>query len=150
MSSYTNILLTVDFSQTSDRVIERAETLATHNSCPLSLIHVVDYIPLTGTEFGEMVPFSYDASDELLKASRERLTRLGETLSIPESRQYLEVGGVRSEVIRVAKAMNADLIVIGSHGWKGLELLLGSTADAILHHAPCDVFVVRALPVETA
>ena len=144
MNSYQNILLAVDFSDQHQGVVARARLLAQQNQAQLSLIHVVDYMPVSGSEFGEMVPMSFDMTEELLKASRQRLMVLGEELGVPESQQFLEVGSVKSEVVRVASEQGVDLIVTGSHGWSGIEMLLGSTADGILHHAECDVVVIRA------
>lgn len=45
--------------------------------------------------------------------------------------------------MRIAEENNVDLIVVGSHGRKGIKMLLGSTANAVLHHAGCDVLAVR-------
>ncbi|MBF0219956.1 MAG: universal stress protein [Gammaproteobacteria bacterium] len=145
MSHYKIILLAVDFSSHSGLVIERARLLAQQNGAQLHLVHVVDYMPMVGTEFGEMVPFAYDVSDELLTSSRKHLARLADSLGIAGSQTHLQVGSVKHEVVQVATTLGVDLIVIGSHGWRGLELLLGATADGILHHAPCDVIVVRAV-----
>ena len=56
---------------------------------------------------------------------------------------YIVVGHLVSEVIKAADKEEADLIVIGSHGRHGLQLLLGSTANGVLHLAKCDVLAVR-------
>ena len=47
------------------------------------------------------------------------------------------------EIVRIAEQEHIDLIVVGSHGRHGLALLLGSTANSVLHHAGCDVMAVR-------
>jgi universal stress protein A len=52
-------------------------------------------------------------------------------------------GNTRREILRVAEENGVDLIVLGSHGRQGIQLLLGSTANAVLHGAPCDVLAVR-------
>ena len=72
-----------------------------------------------------------------------QLRELGQKLGVPEDRQHLEVGITEKEVLRVAKDNGVDLIVMGSHGRHGLALLLGSTANAVLHHADIDVLAVR-------
>lgn len=46
-------------------------------------------------------------------------------------------------ILEQAKKLHTDLIVMGSHGRHGISLLLGSTANGVIHHAQCDVFVVR-------
>jgi len=53
------------------------------------------------------------------------------------------MGSPKTEIIRVAQENGVDLIVVGSHGRHGLALLLGSTANGVLHYAPCDVLAVR-------
>ncbi|MEW8014407.1 MAG: universal stress protein, partial [Candidatus Sedimenticola endophacoides] len=55
----------------------------------------------------------------------------------------VEVGVPKREIVRVAQEHGADLIVLGSHGRHGLQLLLGSTASGVLHLAGCDVLAVR-------
>ena len=84
-----------------------------------------------------------DLHKELEKQAMSQLRELGQKLGVPEDRQYLEVGITEKEILRVAEDKGADLIVIGSHGRHGLALLLGSTANAVLHHAKIDVLAVR-------
>jgi universal stress protein A len=64
-------------------------------------------------------------------------------LNVPESRQHLIFGRPESEIQRTADEFGADVIVVGSHGRHGLALLLGSTANGVLHGATCDVLAVR-------
>jgi universal stress protein A len=59
------------------------------------------------------------------------------------SQRYIVTGHTESEIHRVAKEISADLIIVGSHGRHGLALLLGSTANGVLHGATCDVLAVR-------
>ena len=53
------------------------------------------------------------------------------------------MGSPKTEIVRVANENKVDLIIVGSHGRHGLALLLGSTANGVLHHATCDVLAVR-------
>ena len=62
---------------------------------------------------------------------------------IPKDRQHFELGPIKHVVVDLAKDLKADLIVVGSHSHHGLERLLGSKANAILHLAQCDVLTVR-------
>ena len=77
------------------------------------------------------------------KNAKKALAQVGADFGIPSNQQYLEIGYVKKAVIELAKKIHADLIVIGSHGRHGVQLLLGSTANAILHTADCDVLAVR-------
>ena len=64
-------------------------------------------------------------------------------IGIQEHRRHLVFGRPESEIHRLANEQNADVIVVGSHGRHGIALLLGSTANGVLHGATCDVLAVR-------
>lgn len=141
MSLYSHILLATDFNEETDVVVERAKATAISNQCPISLIHVIEPISIA---YGGEFPIDLgDLHKELEKQGKERLKSLAEKLAIPESHCHLEVGLTEKEILRTAKENGVDLIIVGSHSKHGLSLLLGSTANAILHHAECDVLAVR-------
>lgn len=142
MSLYQHILLAVDFYQHNQLLIAKAKQLAAQNDAHLSLVHVVESMPMPDASYGPM-SFDVDLAQEWVEASRRRLLRLGEELAIPESRLWLEMGSAKLEIVRIAEEQGVDLIVVGSHGRHGLALLLGSTANGVLHHAKCDVLAVR-------
>ncbi|MFA5984118.1 MAG: universal stress protein [Methylococcaceae bacterium] len=143
MENYQHILLAADFSGHGSAVAERAKELAGKFQALLSIVHVVDYLPLANVDYDTIVPYDVDVTQTLMAAAKKKLAHLGETLNVPESRQYLEMGSPKLEIVRVAKEIQTDLIVVGSHGRHGLALLLGSTANGVLHHALCDVLAVR-------
>ncbi len=64
-------------------------------------------------------------------------------MGVAPENQHLIFGRPESEIHRIAEEQGADLIVVGSHGRHGLALLLGSTANGVLHGASCDVLAVR-------
>jgi universal stress protein A len=143
MSNYKHILLAVDFFEQCDAVINRAKELAKRYQAKLSIIHVVDSLPITDAGYGADIPFNLDLTAELMESAKKRLAELVNKLAIKEDDQWLEMGSPKSEIIRIAKENQVDLIVVGSHGRHGLTLLLGSTANGVLHYAPCDVLAVR-------
>jgi len=143
MENYKHILLAVDFYEQDAVVANRARDLAEKFQAKLSMIHVVDSIPITDAGYGADIPFDLDLTAELMAAAKKRFAVLAEQLAIPEERLWLEIGSPKQEIIRIAKEQAVDLIVIGSHGRHGLALLLGSTANGVLHHAMCDVLAVR-------
>ncbi len=142
MSLYKNILLSVDFSGHSENVALAAKTLAEQNQANLHIVHVVDNLPFNTDPYGP-IQFDIDFTQELLDAGKTHLAKYAAELGIPQERQWLEMGSPKHEVVRVAEENNIDLIVLGSHGRHGLGLLLGSTANGVLHHAKCDVLAVR-------
>lgn len=143
MENYQHILLAADFSSQTDRIAQRARNLAQAYGSKLSVLHVVDNLPIADSAYGPVIPFDMELTDELLAAAKKRLQKLASELSVPEDNQWLEIGSPKLEIIRIADENEVDLIVVGSHGRHGLALLLGSTANSVLHHAKCDVLAVR-------
>lgn len=143
MSSYQHILLAADFTKHGEQVANCAQDLVERYQANLSIIHVIDNLPVSDAIYGPVIPFELDLVDQMMTARKSRLAKLAKQLNVPESGCWLEFGSAKYEIIRVAKAQNIDLIVLGSHGRHGLALLLGSTADGVLHRAPCDVMAVR-------
>jgi universal stress protein A len=145
MENYKHILLAVDFYEHCEAVANRAKDLAIKYQAKLSIIHVVDSLPITDTGYGygADMPFNMDITKELMAGAKKRLVKLAEKLAVTEDRVWLEMGSPKTEIVRIAEENNVDLIIIGSHGRHGLALLLGSTANGVLHHATCDVLAVR-------
>jgi universal stress protein A len=145
MQPYQHILLATDFSEHAVFVAERAKDLAECYHAKLSVLHVVDNLPITDSPYGPILPFDVDITEQLIAAAQAKLEQLGEKLNIPKERRWVEVGSPKAEIVRVAEAEKIDLIVLGSHSRKGLGILLGSTASSVILHAKCDVLAVRLL-----
>jgi len=143
MTHYQHILLAADFSDHGAQVAARAAAIAKQCEARLSVVHVVDNLPLSDAAYGPLLPLDVELTDVLLRVARDKLSALAKEYGIAENDQWLELGNPKDEIIRVAKEQGVDLIVAGSHGRRGLALLLGSTVDGILHHATCDVLAVR-------
>lgn len=142
MALYTHVLFATDFSPDSDRAGTRAAAMAQATGARLSLMHVVEYSAMEYA--GEIpIPENVDLDQRRIYAAREHIAGLAGRLGAPEAATFVELGSPKHEVVRVAREQGADLIVVGSHGKHGLQLLLGSTANGILHLAPCDVLAVR-------
>jgi len=146
MDAYTHVLFTTDLSEESRRLAERARDLAGRYGARLSLIHVVEYSPLLEYGDGQIFPTGLDLEDKLAEQARKTMQQWGQELNVQGEDQWVEIGPTKTEILRAAKERGVDLIVVGSHGRHGLGLLLGSTANAVLHGAPCDVLALRAQP----
>lgn len=147
MNIYQHILLAVDFSEDNLPLTEQTCELAKKFAAKLSIVHVLDNIPMPDTSYGTVIALNDDADNALLKQEKENLNAIGELLNVPENQRWLIWGNPQEEICALAEQENVDLIIVGSHGRHGLALLLGSTANDVLHHAPCDVLAVR-LPNE--
>jgi universal stress protein A len=140
---YQHILLAVDFFEQDSVVINKAKQLAGVFKAKLSVVHVIDSVPLTDVGYGGELPFNLDLTAELMEAAKQRLETLAIELGIHAEAIFLETGNPKLNIVKVARDNKVDLIIIGSHGRHGLALLLGSTANGVLHHASCDVLAVR-------
>jgi universal stress protein A len=143
MENYKHILLAVDFFDQTELVSQKAKNIAATYCTTLSVIHVVDNLPMTDPTYGSSIPFELDLTTILMENAKKKLTQLATELGVTEQNTYLELGSAKNEIVRIAEEIKADLIVVGSHGRHGLALLLGSTANGVLHHAHCDVLAVR-------
>jgi nucleotide-binding universal stress UspA family protein len=147
------ILLAVDGSEFGDAAVEE---IANRPWPPRSEVHVVSVIrlPFTPTSETRALPDSYYS--QLERAERERaesainrvIARLHESDSEREGPLTLTgevvVGHPAETIIETAKELGADLIALGSHGYRGFKrFLLGSVSYAVASHAPCSVEIVR-------
>ncbi|MAC46359.1 MAG: universal stress protein UspA [Oceanospirillum sp.] len=141
MSQYKHVLIAVDLTEESHQVIEKGFAIAQRNNAKVSLVHALE--PL-GFAYGGDIPMDLTSIQEQLdQHARKKIAELGGPLNIPDNCQHVIVGVPDSEIHRIAKEQDADLIVVGSHGRHGLSLLLGSTSTGVLHGAKCDVLAVR-------
>lgn len=140
--SYRNLIVAIDLSNESDKIIERALQLSGNNSAALTLVHVVEPVAAAYPIDAYAINMT-KLQEEAMAIAAQRLASFGSRYGIPEQRQLVLAGAAATEVRSKADEINADLIVIGSHGTSGWKLLLGSTANKVLHAAPCDIMTVR-------
>lgn len=145
MAAYQHILLAADFSPDGEAIGRRAVELAQQFGARITLIHVVEHVPLDLSN-DLLLAQPVDIDTELVDSARSKLADLAATLGLGESERLVVMGSTKSEILRAAEEHKVDLIVVGSHGRHGLALMLGSTANAVLHGAPCDVLAVRVPP----
>ena len=141
MAVYRRILVVVDLTEDSLVIGRRAQALAALSGAEIELLHVVEFVPVE--PMGETLMPSVQIEDELLERARQRVAMLAGELGLEGSAARVEAGNVKSEIVRVAREYNADLIVLGSRERHGLSILVNFTEDTVLHAAPCDVLAVR-------
>ena len=141
MSQYKRIIAAIDLSDESDVVLQRACEVAQQNSAELSLVHVVEIISYAYG--GEMPVDIADIQTQVENHAERRIKEIADNLAYPIAQTLVATGNTGSEIHSVAQQLDADLIVIGSHGRHGISLLLGSTANGVLHGANCDILAVR-------
>lgn len=146
--AYRRILVPVDGSPTSRAGLREAIDLAKGQRASLVLVHVLDYQPLAmaGLEAGAYID---DVMANVRRSGREVLERaeaLARKSGVPVSKVLVEspAGPAADAIVRQARKSRADLIVIGTHGRRGVRrLVLGSDAEHVLREATVPVLLVR-------
>jgi nucleotide-binding universal stress UspA family protein len=138
------IVVATDFSPESEKAIEYAVELAKKFDASVHLVHgfVVPVMP--GPEGG--LPIPPDVITDMEKAAKKGLAQSVERYSAARvpMEAHLMWEDPRHAIIDVAKEVKADLLVLGTHGRKGLKrALLGSVAESVVRLAPCAVLAVR-------
>lgn len=137
---YKRVLFATDFDEVGVRAAEKAKKIADENGADLILVHVVEPIPAYA--YPGFAGFA-EVELSIREQAEKELDDLADKLGVDAKHRFIEFGSTKNEILRVATEHKIDLIVTGSHGKHGLSLLLGSTANAILHGAECDVLIVR-------
>jgi len=142
-----SILLPTDFSDCGNYALSYAASLARTFGASIICVHVIEpMVPTVGySGMTEPLPIA-DISDQLEDSAERELPKLAECeeCSGLEIEELIVHGEAAAEIVRVAKDRQVDLIVVSSHGRKGLgRILFGSTAEAVVRHAPCPVLVVK-------
>jgi len=150
MRPLSKIVVATDFEPASERAVDLGGLLASRTDAELALLHVFDPAPLgpavsypvpvwTGTDYERRM------RDEAEKRLRDfRSQRLSETRRV--SLHAIDHSSPVTAVCDFAKASEADLVVVGTHGRQGLEaLVMGSVAERIARHASCSVLAARPL-----
>ena len=142
MMQFKTLMVATDFSPLSEKAIDYAVMTAKQFGAKILLTHVLDPITVTTTD---ALMFS-DNSEALRKIAEEMMKNLVEILKEKgvTVEPVLIKGSAASEIISKASQSRVDLIVMGTHGRKGIEhLLLGSVAESVIRSAACPVMVVR-------
>jgi len=141
---FKRLLVPTDFSKTSLAAVRRAKTFARRFDAEVVLLHVIEKAPF----ISDMGNIAIAMSDKEMaeRASIELNVLARRELDAQTSFETkVSFGRPFQEINETAKRLKADLIVISTHGYTGLKhTLLGSTAERVVRHAPCDVLVVRS------
>lgn len=141
MGTYRRILLVVDLGEQSERIGERARDLAALTGAELSILHVVEYVPVE--PMGETLLPAVQIEEELVQRATAGLAEFAGRLGLGDARREVTAGNVKAEIVRAAQEQQADLIVLGCRERRGPSILVNLTEDTVLHAAPCDVLAVR-------
>ena len=139
MYSYHNIIVALDLFFDHKPILDRALDIA-QSSSQISLIYVTSpqiYLESYGLGIGT------DFVNDNQETAKATLLELAKTHHIPDEQVYAPIGSAVDEIHLLSESVKADLIVLGTHGHSGLKLLLGSTANGVLHGVKCDVLAIK-------
>ena len=143
--AYKHVMAAIDLSEEAGQVVAEAKQIAEDHGAKLSLISVVK--PLTqvygGLDMAAYTQASVNFEREAQTQAVAQLKQMGADVGVAEDGVHAAIGAPAPQIVDTAKDLGVDLIVVGSHGKHGFGLLLGSTANGVLHHAVCDVLTVR-------
>ena len=145
MAGYGTIAVAIDLSSESGIIIQRALDVASAGST-IHLIYVqepMDSVYMGVVPYGPVFVGMNEVEENLKSELRNKLDALGEKYGKPSSNRHFLSGSPAKEIHRFSDENGVELVVLGTHGQKGVQLLLGATANSVLHGSNCDVLAVR-------
>jgi universal stress protein A len=137
------ILVTTDLSDESRKALRYAVAFAEQFGATLDVVSIVESVPIMSGM--EVVPIAMDSS--AWRASAKKVLRDWIAKEVPltvRAQALVREGKTFLEIVAVAQERGSDLIVISTHGYRGLKrVFMGSTVERVVRHAPCPVLVVR-------
>ena len=142
---YRHILAAVDLSEESHQVLEIAQILGEQERAKLHVVHVIKPFhhayagisPATVSDVG--IRFEEEANQQ----ARAQLKSIAASRGLAPDATHVRNGAPQLEIQDLAEELGTDMLVVGTHGKRGVELLLGSVANAVIHGIKCDVLAVR-------
>jgi nucleotide-binding universal stress UspA family protein len=141
------ILIATDHSQCAHAALQSVAARPWPGHSEFKVLHVIERLPLL---LGRELTTNDQAIEAVWSARQDEAKGLVEKAAEKLRREGLNVttalveGDPKSQIIDVARDWHADLIVLGSHGWKGLyRFTMGSVSEAVVRHAHCSVEIVR-------
>jgi universal stress protein A len=141
LNLYKKIVVALELNDQSDTLLLDKVQEFLKQGVEVYLVHAVEHMSSYGAAYG--VSAGIDIEAVLLEEAQKIMRSVGKQLGIQESHLIVHIGPAKFVILDEANKESADLIIIGSHGRHGIRLLLGSTANAVLHNAKCDVLAVR-------
>ena len=141
------ILVPTDFSECADNALAYAVKLAAQLDATLHLVHAITISVGSFPEIG--VAQAAWAAETSMKNAQESIDKRSAQYAdqVPFAPSVIDVGDARDVIDGIAATMGADLIVMGTHGRRGLRrFLLGSVAESVVRSAPCPVLTVPIKP----
>ncbi len=144
MQNIHDIVVPIDFSQHTDSLIEFAKGVAEKFAGQITFLHVAEKIAAKTTYYDVYPPNFVSVDEEILDKSRERMAELVRKSqgSLVACQGEVLQGDVVDMIVDYVTEKKSDLIIIGTHGYRGIQkILLGSVADSVVKRAPCPILI---------
>jgi len=144
MAGYKNVLVAVDGSEESDKIIDKALAIAADNGADVNVVLVFE--PLLGSYSFELNMADFEKVQKEHQeqvADQMKASLAARSQPVSADKVHFMRGKPATEIKKLAEQLNTDLLVIGSHGHNPIRAVLGSTANAVLHGIGCDVLTIR-------
>ena len=139
---YSHVIAAIDTTDNPKKVLDAARQISLEHNAQLSLITVLK--PFLQVYGGMDMPTISNIEHDAVQEATECLTGYARALGLEDDRVFVVQGDAPTEIRKLARELNAELVVMGAHGRHGLRLMMcGSTAGAVLRGTDCDVFAVR-------
>ena len=147
------VLIALDYNPTAQKVAESGFSLAKTIGAEITLLHVIsDPVDYSSTEYSPIMGFigfrdqsqlQLDSVDVLKKVSQQFLDKSKHHLGDKNIKTLVEEGDFAESILKTAKDLHADIIVMGTHSRKWLEnIVMGSVTEKVLNHASIPVFII--------
>jgi len=129
---YKTILCAIEATKEGKEVLSKASELSKLCGAKLIVVHVIPYT---------ILPKDYQK--ELKENATPKIEKISKLFNVSKKNQIIKVGKPYSHICALAEKKKADLIVLGTHSKKGVNILLGSTATGVSNYSKCDVSLVK-------
>ncbi len=139
------ILVPVDFSKNSEKILKESVNIARTHDAKLSAIFVVQSFEDYSGFFVPHIPLDQLQNDMYESAQKKMNNFIEDNLGeVDACEHHVAIGDVGEEIIKYAVNIDAEMIVMGTHGYKGLEhVLFGSVAEKVVKNSPCPVLTIN-------
>ena len=140
---YKHILVSVDLDENAHALLAKAQQLATLSNANVSVLNVIEVLAnlYVGDDWLGGGVNIVELQADLLKQREKQLREL--LKEWPDITGLQRPGSPANMIRECAAEIGADVVIVGTHGRHGLELLLGSISNGVLHGTPCDVLAVK-------
>lgn len=147
------VLIALDYNPTAQKVAETGFSLAKNIGAEIILLHVIsDPVYYSSTEYSPIMGFigymdkgtlQLDSTDALKKVSQEFLDKSKHHLGDKNIQTLVTEGDFAESILKTAKDLHADIIVMGTHSRKWLEnIVMGSVTEKVLNHTSIPMFII--------